>query len=284
MASSVTSTKQFVRCNGQICEERDGSGSLSNGKQFFALGQVNFTSGTPAIFPYTLEHLGNVREMTNSSGVIQAQYAYGPWGETTKIQGSADADRQFTGLYAHARSGLLLSQTRAYNPALGRWISRDPIAEAGGVNLYAYQPNNPISFVDPDGTNTVAVAGVAFGPFGVVAGGAWLLGQAVADIPNAARRIHENWEILMRAPDQKRPRNFKDNRSNGLPTPGGIGPKLPTGEKGGPDCKPPAPNTHPEIIGLGDCQDWCEKNCLPGHVEECKKDCEDQGYEPCGEF
>ena len=31
------------------------------------------------------------------------------------------------------------------------WLSRDPIAENGGLNLYAYVLNNPINYWDPDG-------------------------------------------------------------------------------------------------------------------------------------
>jgi hypothetical protein len=33
---------------------------------------------------------------------------------------------------------------RYYNPELGRWMSRDPIEERGGWNLYAMVNNNPI--------------------------------------------------------------------------------------------------------------------------------------------
>lgn len=51
----------------------------------------------------------------------------------------------------HSRSGLNLTRTRAYSANLGRFISRDPIAERGGVNLYGYVRNNSIRFRDPSG-------------------------------------------------------------------------------------------------------------------------------------
>lgn len=37
---------------------------------------------------------------------------------------------------------------RYYDPVTGRWPSRDPIGEEGGVNLYGALANNPISQVD----------------------------------------------------------------------------------------------------------------------------------------
>lgn len=69
----------------------------------------------------------------------------------TKVSGSLDTDFQYAGMYYHATSGLNLAKYRAYNPDTGRWISRDPIAEQGGINLYAYCDNDPINGVDPDG-------------------------------------------------------------------------------------------------------------------------------------
>lgn len=35
-----------------------------------------------------------------------------------------------------------------YDPNVGRWLSRDPIAENGGLNLYCFVQNKPISAVD----------------------------------------------------------------------------------------------------------------------------------------
>jgi RHS repeat-associated protein len=60
-------------------------------------------------------------------------------------------DFALTGHYYHARSGLYLTMYRAYNPSLGRWLSRDPIGESSGVNLYAYVLNNPTNWTDFSG-------------------------------------------------------------------------------------------------------------------------------------
>ena len=49
------------------------------------------------------------------------------------------------------RSGLYLAPYRAYNPTIGRWLSRDPIGEHGGLNLLAYVSNNPLNRFDPLG-------------------------------------------------------------------------------------------------------------------------------------
>jgi len=48
---------------------------------------------------------------------------------------------------------VLLPQPAAafYNPSAGRWLSRDPIGEHGGANLYVTSGNNLVGFVDPYG-------------------------------------------------------------------------------------------------------------------------------------
>jgi RHS repeat-associated protein len=129
-----------------VCEERDATGTNVT-KRFFAQGQVNF--GTNLF--YTRDHLGSVRELTDSTGAIHARYDYDPYGRLTKVQGDLDADFTFTGHFYHHPSGLYLTMYRAHEPNVGRWLSRDPMAERSGLNLYAYARNNPINYSDPYG-------------------------------------------------------------------------------------------------------------------------------------
>ena len=65
--------------------------------------------------------------------------------------GGVEASFGYTGHYVHAPSGLHLALYRAYDADLGRWLSRDPIGEAGGLNLYGYVGNRPTVSVDPYG-------------------------------------------------------------------------------------------------------------------------------------
>ena len=146
---SVTSEKRFVWDGSSIVEERDGSNTLA--KRFHAQGQM---SGSTKLF-YSTDHLGSVREMTDSTGAIGARYDYAPYGLRTRLSGDLDADFGFEGMYCHAVSRLNLTLYRAYDANIGRFISRDPIGEDGGVNLYGFCLNDPVNGIDPFGLSDV---------------------------------------------------------------------------------------------------------------------------------
>ncbi len=118
--------------------------------QFFTLGQTLNGSN----YYYTRDHLNSIRELDDSSGTAQATYNYDLYGQTIKLSGSLASDFQYAGYYQHASSGLHVTSNRLMNSSIARWINRDPIAENGGINLYAYVRNNPANNTDPSGLAT----------------------------------------------------------------------------------------------------------------------------------
>lgn len=80
------------------------------------------------------------------NGDIVAHYEYSPFGSLTKVSGDyADSNPlRFSSEYFDEETELVYYNYRYYNPELGRWISRDPIEEQGGFNLYCIIGNNPL--------------------------------------------------------------------------------------------------------------------------------------------
>ncbi len=106
---------------------------------------------------YTRDHLGSIRELTDSSGTVRARYAYDPYGRRTKLTGDLEADFGFTGLFFSGEAGIAIARFRAFDAELGRWLSRDPLPKAEtqeGPNLYAYVANDPVDNSDALGLTT----------------------------------------------------------------------------------------------------------------------------------
>jgi RHS repeat-associated protein len=58
---------------------------------------------------------------------------------------------RFSTKYADEETDFIYYGYRFYNPSTGRWPNRDPIAEKGGLNLYAVVRNAPTGSVDGRG-------------------------------------------------------------------------------------------------------------------------------------
>jgi len=101
--------------------------------------------------------------------------AYDPYGQPTVLHGGTVMPTfMYKGMYWHDRSQKYLTLARVYDPKMGRFLTRDPLGEAAGTNLYAYCFNNPISYSDPlglDPTITVHWSGVNSGEGGPPTGG-----------------------------------------------------------------------------------------------------------------
>ena len=99
---------------------------------------------------YHYDANGNVTELTANTGQLLDQYRYNPFGQNTA--GTLTKNRyQFSTKPTDSESALLYYGYRYYDPIKGRWPSRDPIAENGGLNLYGFLSNNGFDFVDVNG-------------------------------------------------------------------------------------------------------------------------------------
>jgi RHS repeat-associated protein len=146
---NVTETKHLISVGTEIVEERNEVNATT--RRFCAQGEQRLENGGFVDYYYARDHLGSIRAVIDSMGVERARYEYDPFGRTTKVAGDIDVEFGFTGHYRHAASDLYLTPFRAYDPGTGRWLSRDPLLEAAGTNLYGYVNGNPINLSDPSG-------------------------------------------------------------------------------------------------------------------------------------
>ncbi|MBN1153090.1 MAG: RHS repeat-associated core domain-containing protein [Dehalococcoidia bacterium] len=111
-------------------------------------------------YVYTYDANGNVGQLVsftpttwNASAVMVARYEYDPYGKVTNSAGDY-ADRnpiRFSTKYWDDETGLGYWGYRYYDPATGRWMTRDPIEERGGDNLYVYIAGSVTFAVDAIG-------------------------------------------------------------------------------------------------------------------------------------
>jgi RHS repeat-associated protein len=96
---------------------------------------------------------GNVLGYTDAHGNVVAEYTYDAFGKIVGKSGAMADDFafRFSTKYYDAESALYYYTYRYYKPNLMRWLTEDPIAEDGGLNLYAFCGNNPVSRYDKDG-------------------------------------------------------------------------------------------------------------------------------------
>jgi RHS repeat-associated protein len=167
----------FSNVHGPVIDNHRSGGRLGRDCQWpltrrdereRASQRLDMTTTSGSVY-YHHDGLGNTIAITNGNAEVLERYSYDVFGRVTivdastgnSIPQSAHGVRHFyTGHDFQAELGLYLTHYRAYEPALGRWLSRDPIAESGGINLYAYVNGNPVNYYDPFGLDPITLQGI----------------------------------------------------------------------------------------------------------------------------
>jgi len=123
------------------------------------LGIDEFFTRTDGVGARSLvaDALGSPVALGDSTGTLQTQYTYEPFGSATQTGQANTNSYKYTGREDDG-TGLYYYRARYYHPRLQRFISEDPIGFKGGdINIYGYAQNDPMNGIDPLGLETGAV-------------------------------------------------------------------------------------------------------------------------------
>lgn len=152
-------TRYVIDPNGDLpnmIAEADGNGTIQH-YYIHGLGLAARVSPDGSdIRYYQFDPLGSTVALSDKNGTITDQYLYDEFGRLNRRTGTTPNPFQFVGQFGVQRdeTGLNYMRARYYDPSAGRFISRDPIGLAGGMNLYSYTENNPVMGIDPSGLGT----------------------------------------------------------------------------------------------------------------------------------
>ena len=142
----------IVRDGGLAVQDRDGSNNLLR-EYSWGLnmgggigGLLLIRDGNQSYYPL-YDGKGNVVSILDANIQQVARYRYNTFGKLVNQSGSFTQPFGFSTKRYDENLGLSYYGYRFYVPAMERWLNRDPLGEAGGINLYAMVGNDPVNWV-----------------------------------------------------------------------------------------------------------------------------------------
>ena len=161
LASTETVTHEYLTQSGKVVRETITTSMDTTTLDFFydESGRpfaFNYTpeGSTPNTYYYILNLQGDVVQIIDEGGVLQAEYVYSPWGEIISAEGDlAEINPlRYRGYYYDSETGFYYLQSRYYDPENHRFINADCYASTGqgfiGTNAFSYCGNAPSSRTD----------------------------------------------------------------------------------------------------------------------------------------
>ncbi len=144
----------------QVVEEVTGTTAsciYTYGLQRISQNQVINSAWTPSFYGY--DGGGTVRLLTDATGTVTDTYDYDAWGNEVNTAGSTPNVYLYRGEQYDPDLGLYCLRARLYNPADGRFLTRDPwtgvVKKPGTLHKYLYAAGDPVDNRDPSGMDTI---------------------------------------------------------------------------------------------------------------------------------
>ncbi len=191
----------FYDSGGRLLAEYDGAGARV--KDYLYLGGKmigEYQPATGAYYYYASDQINSTRLVTDSTGAVVRSAQYDPYGGLYKTWVDAYHPKPgFSGKERESGSGMDYFGARYYSHKLYRFISVDPIVNKSDAivnplswNLYMYCRSNPITFLDPDGKDSILGinSDVRPGVNLISAGHAWI---SVLNLNNLEKTTYGLW-------------------------------------------------------------------------------------------
>jgi RHS repeat-associated protein len=113
-------------------------------------GLIATTDGSGTTRYYLQDGPGSTAQLTDTTGAVTDNYTYDVFGAVTAHTGAGAQPFTYTGQQqdASANRGLVYLRARMCDPALGRFLTKDPLRF---MQRYAYAGDDPVNYVDPSG-------------------------------------------------------------------------------------------------------------------------------------
>jgi len=166
-------------------------------------GQLAGLAQVTGSYQYLKDVQGTITDIADTEGNKVQHYAYSAYGQLLAVKDAAGVDvtesplvrtsYSYTGREYDSESGYYYYRARYYDPAVGRFLQKDPkpgklSTPLSVINSFNYAANNPVNVLDPSGQGwwsswgrSLAIGigiGIAAGLTGGLAGG--LLGASLA--------------------------------------------------------------------------------------------------------
>jgi len=140
----------------QVIEELSGGAvqrEYAYGLQRINENQIISGTWTPSFYGY--DGGGSVRQLTNLAAAVTDRYNYDAFGNLLNSTGATPNNYLYRGEQYDTNLNLYYLRARYYNPATGRFMSRDPNAgklkDPKSLHKYLYADGNPVDGMDPSG-------------------------------------------------------------------------------------------------------------------------------------